>query len=267
MQRPDQIDLFVPFIFLHMSWNPNSGDAAFAPKADRERHNTIDDFEPTTIAHYFDLWRDFDGRRLPVEFDRDWLDVIAVHDGKRISLAVTNMGGRQIAVDLSGVAKKVEATGATQTRLNYHQGEVIFEPEHAVDLTSVPVDVNETTVIRLFLGKRLQPSRTLQLHRWYATDTAIASDGKPLSFGVHVDNRDAAESVRLVIGIHRCGGITEPLAVEMNGTLITVDTGDASEFTEFFAPARAPYPLRFCGATIESQLRRKTGRRSRQCNS
>ena len=32
MQRPDQIDLFVPFIFLHMSWNPNSGDAAFTPK-------------------------------------------------------------------------------------------------------------------------------------------------------------------------------------------------------------------------------------------
>jgi hypothetical protein len=123
MQRPDQIDLFVPFIFLHMSWNPYSGDAAFTPKADRERHSTIEDFEPTTVAHYFDLWRDFDGRRLPVEFDRDWLDVVAVHDGKRISLAVTNMGGRQIAVDLSGVAKRIEATGATQTRLNYHKAQ------------------------------------------------------------------------------------------------------------------------------------------------
>jgi agarase len=94
MQRPDQIDMFVPFIFLHMPWNPNSGDAAFTPKVDRKRHHKFEDFEPTTIAHYFDLWRDFDGRRLPVALDRDWLDVVAVHDGDRISLAVTNTGGR-----------------------------------------------------------------------------------------------------------------------------------------------------------------------------
>ena len=72
MQRPDQIDLFVPFIFLHMSWNPNSGDAAFTPKPDRTRHRTIEDFEPTTVANYFELWRDFDGRRLPVDFNRNW---------------------------------------------------------------------------------------------------------------------------------------------------------------------------------------------------
>ena len=188
MQRPDQIDLFVPFIFLHMSWNPNSGDAAFTPKTDRERHKTIEDFEPTTIANYFELWRDFDGHRLPVQFDRDWLDVVAVHDGKRISLAVTNMGGRQIAVDLSSVAKRIGATGATQTRLNYHRGEVVFELEHAVDVAAIPVDVNETTVVRLTLGKPLVPANRLQQDRWYAADTAVASDGKPLSFEVDVDN-------------------------------------------------------------------------------
>jgi hypothetical protein len=239
MQRPDQIDLFVPFIFLHMSWNPNSGDAAFTPRADRERHSTIEDFERTSVSHYFDLWRDFDGCRLPVEFDRDWLDVVAVHDGKRISLAVTNMGGRQIAVDLSGVAERIGANEATQTRLNYHKGEVVFEPEHAVDAAAVPVDVNETTVVRLILDKPLAPSRALQLDRWYATDTAIESDGKPVSFGVKVDAPEAVEQVRLIIGVHRGGGVTEPLVAILNGTPITVDTGDAHEFTEFFAPLDA----------------------------
>lgn len=242
MQRPDQIDLFVPFIFLHMSWNPNSGDAAFTPILDRKRHSTIKDFAPTTVAHYFDLWRDFDGRRLPVSFDRDWLDVVAVHDGRRISLAVTNMGGRQIAIDLSAVAKRIGTTGATQTRLNYHKGEVVFEKEHSVDAAAVPVDVNETTVIRLALDEPVAPSKTLQLHRWYAADTAVKSDGKPVSFEVKVENADAVESARLVVGIHRRGGVTEPLAVDMNGTPITVDTGDANEFTEFFAPLDATIP-------------------------
>lgn len=242
MQRPDQIDLFVPFIFSHMPWNPNSGDAAFTPKTDRKRHSTIEDFEPTTIAHFFDLWRDFDGRRLPVAFGRDWLDVVAVHHGKRISLAVTNMGGRQIAVDLSALATQVGANGATQTRLNYHQGEVVFESEHAVDAAVVPVDVNETTVIRLALTEPLDPSGTLQLDRWFAAETAVASDGKAVTFDVNVEKAQTIESARLIIGIHRGGGVTQPLVVDMNGTPVTVDTGDANEFTEFFAPLDATVP-------------------------
>jgi agarase len=179
---------------------------------------------------------------LPVEFDRDWLDIVAVHDGKRISLAVTNMGGRQIAIDLSSVANRIDATGATQTRLNYHKGEVVFEPEHAVDVAAVPVDVNETTVIRIVSGRPLVPSGRLQQKRWYAGNTAVASVGKPLSFDVDIDNTSSVDSVRLVIGVHRGGGVTEPLAVEMNGAPISVDTGDASEFTEFFAPVDASIP-------------------------
>ena len=257
MQRPDQIDMFVPFIFLHMSWNPNSGDAAFAPKSDRERHITIEDFEPTTIANYFELWRDFDGHRLPVDVDRDWLDVVAVHDGKRISLAVTNMGGRQISVDLSEVAQQVGATEALQTRLNYHEGEVVFEPEHSVDVSAVPVDVNETTVVRLPLSRPLKPSGTLQLDRWYASETAVATSGKPSSFRVNVDDAKSVESAKLIIGIHRGGGITKPLAVTVNETPITVDTGDASEFSEFFAPLDAALPASILQGsnhiTIEAQ--------------
>ena len=197
MQRPDQIDLFVPFIFLHMSWNPMSGDAAFTPKTDRKKHQTIVDYEPTTIASYFELWRDFDGRRLPVEFDRDWLDVVAIHDNDRISLAVTNMGGRQIAVDLSSVARRIGATGAKQTRLNYHQGEVVFEPEHDVDVAAIYIDVNETTVIRLTLAKPLTPTGTQQLDRWFASQTIIKTDGNPQSFKVNVEKPKAVESANV----------------------------------------------------------------------
>ncbi|MCS7466045.1 beta-galactosidase [Stieleria sp. ICT_E10.1] len=242
MQRPDQIDLFVPFVFLHMSWNPYSGDAAFTPKEDRKRHRSIDDFEPTAIANYFELWRDFDGRRLPVAFDRDWLDVVAVHDGNRISLAVTNMGGRQIAVDLSNVATRIGSERATQTRLNYHQGQIVFQPEHDVDTAAIPVDVNETTVIRLMPGKPIAPEKTLVLDRWYATETVVKSDGSPLSFDVRIDNPSQTHSAQLIIGAHRRGGLTEPVLVKINGNPIDIDTGDADEFSEYFAPLNASIP-------------------------
>jgi len=243
MQRPDQIDMFVPFLFLHMSWNPISGDAAFTPKADRKKHRTIEDFDRTTVSHYFDLWEDFDGRRLPVHFDRDWLDVVAVHKGDRISLAVTNMGGRQIALDLSGVAKQVGATKAVQTRLNYHQGAVVFEPEHDVDVAAVPVDVNETTVVRLVLQHPLTPQGKLDLNRWYAEETAVKSSGKAMFFEVEIEKPQAVEFAKLIIGVHRGGGVTEPLTVKVNGNPVQLDQGDAHEFTEFFAPIDAIVPV------------------------
>lgn len=244
MQRPDQIDLFIPFIFLHMSWNPNSGDAAFTPKPGVAKGWEKDDFDPTTVAHFFDLWQDFDGQRLPVSFDHDWLDVTAVHDGKRISLAVTNLGGRQLALDLSGVAKRIGAAKATQTRLNYQGGEVGFEAEHEVDAAAIPVDVNETTVIRLVMpeNKTLAPMGTLRQQRWYAEETAVKSSGEANVFPVALSKPGTVKQARLLIGVHRSGGLTEPLDVEVNGTAVSIDPGDAAEFSEFFAPLDADLP-------------------------
>ncbi len=259
MQRPDQIDLFVPFIFLHMPWNPNSGDAAFSPKDDRDRHVTIDDFDPTAIANYFELWRDFDGQRLPVALDRDWLDVVAIHDEKRISLALTNMGGRQIALDLSTVAARLDTQSASQTRLNYHRGEVVFQPDHPVDVKAIPVDVNETTIVRLHLKKSLTPKSKLKMDRWYASATAVASEGKPASFPINVPHVNTVRSAKLIVGIHRRGGLTEPLTARINGQHFNIDTGDADEFTEFFAPLDTKIPANILQANNQIQIQSQTG--------
>lgn len=242
MQRPDQIDMYVPFIFLHMPWNPISGDAAFTPKEGVKWANKMKDFEPTVIARYFDLWDGFAGRRLPVSFDRGWLDVVAVHNDDEVLLAVTNMGGRQIAADFSGISKEVGSTGAKQTRLNYHKGEVVYEAAHAVDAAAIPVDVNETTVIRLALPIPLTPQGALKLNRWYATETAVKSDGEALSMEIGIKKPGAVKSAKIFVGLHRVGGISEPVSVEVNGTTIELDLGDAGEFSEFFAQVDADVP-------------------------
>lgn len=259
MQRPDQIEMFVPFIFLHMNWNPNSGDAAFAPKTDRNRHRMMDDFEPTTIANYFELWRDFDGHRLPVDVDRDWMEVVAVHDGGRISVAITNLGGRQTAIDLSEIAKRVGANRVTQTRLNYHQGNVVFKAEHAVDATAVPVDVNETTVVRLHLNEKLIPASTLKQTRYYAAQTAVPCKNQPLHFRINVDDPDMIQAADLVIGLHRRGGITEQVPVTINGEAIELDIKGADEFTEFFAQIETEISAEMLKGTNQISLSAQPG--------
>ena len=181
--------------------------------------------------------------------------MVAVHDDERVSLALTNMGGRQLAVDLSGVANRLGANGAFQTRLNYHKGKVVFEPEHVVDATAIPVDVNETTVIRLKLKQKLSPVGTLTMQRHYGPATAVKSAGEPLAFKVNVGDTKDVASARLVIGLHR-RGLTEPIVVEVNATPVTVDAGDAAEFTEFFAPLDADVPSELIRGQNEVKVHR-----------
>jgi agarase len=153
------------------------------------------------------------------------------------------MGGRQITLDLSGVAARIGSSSATQTRLNYHKGEIVFAPNQAVEVSAVPVDVNETTIIQLALSKPLAPSGELQLERFYATETAVKvtdkDHGQPAVYEISCNSHKSIKSAKLLIGIHRRGGITEPLIVEINGNPVTIDTGDSHEFSEFFAPMDA----------------------------
>ena len=239
MQRPDQIGLFVPFIFLHMPWNPLSGDAAFTPQKNKNQHISIEDFDPTTIANFFELWRDFDGRRLPTSFDHDWLDVVALYEKDHIAVAITNVGGRQLSIDLSAIRQRFPDTSARQTRLNYNQGNVTFQPPHTVDLNAIPVDVNETTVIHLLTKENIQPVDKIRLQRHYATQTAVKSDGAALTFYVQTPHPEQIVSAKLVVGIHRTGGVTTPIKATLNSTPITIDTGNAAEFSDFFAPLTA----------------------------
>jgi agarase len=77
------------------------------------------------------------------------------------------------------------------------------------------------------------------LERWFAPETAVAAHGEPQTFKIKITQAETVKSAKLIIGLHRRGGVTEPLGVSMNGTPINVDAGDADEFSEFFAPLDA----------------------------
>jgi agarase len=55
--------------------------------------------------------------------------------------------------------------------------------------------------------------------------------------------------VQLVIGVHRRDGITTPLRATINQSTVTMDAGDAEEFTDFFAPLTAQVPVSALQAT------------------
>ncbi len=244
MQRPAEIDLVVPFAFLSMPWNPKSGDAAFIPRAGKPGHSRREDCDPTPLAHFFDLWRDFDGRRLPVSFRSQWLDVTAVHRGRRIQLAVTNMGGRRLSLNLSGLAGAVPVTAVIQRRLYYHDGQVHYEDaiSHA-DATDIPVDVEETTILTLELADPLTIKGAIERKSWYAAETALKSDA-PHDEGhmISIDDSDTVQSATLMIGVQRDGGLGGALAGTFNGRPFTIRSRWADEFNKLFATVAVAIP-------------------------
>ena len=63
-------------------------------------------------------------------------------------------------LDLSAIHQQYPDMSGRQTRLNYHKGDLTFESDKPVEINAIPVDVNETTVIRLIpkrLSQRKEP--------------------------------------------------------------------------------------------------------------
>lgn len=235
LQRPNEIDLCVPFAFLNVPWNPGSGNAVFIPKEGQPTNGSIDGYEKTPVGHFFDLWREFDGRRLPVKHERQWLDATAVHKGKKLYVALTNMSGQRLSVNLAGIDPD-RFESAFQRRLYYRDGNVHYRDRvNLPDLSAVEVDVEETTLVIIDLKDPLVLDGVLERTFAYAPDTAIKAD-KPSRFRIEVKDHTNVEEAVLVVGVHRNGGLASPLRGTFNGRSIRTDHEWTREMQHLFAP-------------------------------
>ena len=235
LRRPNEIELCVPFVFMNVPWNPGNGNAAFIPKENRPANGPIDGYETTPVAHFFDLWRDFNGRRLPVTHDREWLDATAVHQDEKVFVALTNMSGRRLNVDLSGVSGG-SFKSAFQRRLYYRDGKVHYRDRIDLKgLSAVEVDVEETTIVIIDLKKPLRISSILNRSFAYAPETAMKST-QGLAYEVSVESPSDIESAKLIIGVHKNGGLNAPLKGTLNGKPFRSDAPWTREMQNLFAP-------------------------------
>jgi len=132
------------------------------------------------VAHFFELWRNFDGRRLPVRHSRKWLDVTALHNGNQLHIALTNMGGQRIEANLTGIAAG-SLKSISQTWLYYRDGEVHFEDSNELSaLDSVEVDVEaeeDADAVRQLKNGAVQLSRIDSNHKGRPVNFALSRHG------------------------------------------------------------------------------------------
>lgn len=247
MKRPEQIELAVPFVFLSIPWNPNSGNAAFIPREGESNYAPRTQCDPTPITHFFELWRDFDGRRLPTVFDRKFLDVTAVHQNDRIQLAITNMGGRRVLLNIEDLTGPIPVKAISQKRMYYRDGEVVYEELTHESGDAIPVDVEETTIVSLNLKSEIQPAPLpLIRENWFAAGTAIKSNpgsGNEFLISVNHSSKERSskiESATLHIGVQREGGLGGPISGSINGSTFQSKSEWADQMNHLFGTIQVP---------------------------
>ena len=237
MQRPEQIELAVPFAFMSIPWNPQSGDAAFIPKPGKPNNCSLDECDPTPLKDLFELWRDFDGRRLPVSHSQQWLDATAVYRENKLQVAMTNMGGRRLSVDLQALVGPLKAKSISQRRLFYRDGQVHYQDNVThKDAARIPIDVEETTIVTLELENSVQSKGVVLQKTAYSGATAVkVGSTSAHECKIELDSSSSIANAKLVIGVARQGGLQNPLVGKFNGVPFKSNAGWAKEFNNLFA--------------------------------
>ena len=235
MDRPHQIDLAVSFIFLASPWDPSNGHAVFVPKDGKLFRNDLANYERSKCGLYLDLWRDFRGRRLPVESGERHLKAIAVHNGGTVRIALSNMSGRRQHVNLKLPRAPVESV--RQRRLYRFNGEIIYADSAEPGLDSIPIEVEETCIVTVRLKNPLSPTLALAQREFHAAQTAVPMTDQPAKgFEITIPTAAKAfESCRLIVGLHRNGGLDIPIMGTLNGHPFKVDTTWSQGLSELFA--------------------------------
>jgi agarase len=245
LRRPHQIDLSVPFAFLSVHWNPNSGDAAFIPNEGEPANVDISKLNPTPVTHFFNLWRDFNGRRLVVNHDRRWLDATAVYDDNKVYVALTNMGGQRLEVNLSGLNGAEKPTSISQRRCFYSDGEVVYrDDEKLSDLSAIPVDVEETSIVVIELPSNVKVSDVLKSSFGYAGKAAVKIDQPQILEIKAPVAPEKIESAQLIVGVFREGGMEKPIQLKVNGQTFQIDAEFGKGINHLFEQTKIDMPVR-----------------------
>ncbi|MGI9240629.1 MAG: beta-agarase [Verrucomicrobiales bacterium] len=223
MERPHQLDLIVPFIFLHAPWDPTNAHSAFIRDGGGE-------FEMTPCAHFFDLWREFRGRRLPVSSPNKYVRSVACFDGRKVYVAISNFTNRRQQVDL-GVDYP-----AIQRRLYRSDGEIHYMDGLEIDPAKVPLEVEETSIVILTLPEPLDPETTIERRSFYSDE--LVTGGRAFDIGISSPSRIRYAELR--IGLQNSGGLEAPIRGTINGHPFEHDTGWARDVANFFEQAIIP---------------------------
>lgn len=241
MQYPDIIPMAMPFIVPVSWWSKKN------PKMDAFqlfRYDRNGGMHLTPNRHFLDLWEQVDGTRIPAETSTPNVRLMAVRDGKKIFLAVSNLTLRRVSLDLEAALGTAKIASASQRRLYIEKGRIHFRTDPVADLKKVPLAFDETSVILLELDT--DPGFTGTLDRKIAYgDRILLPTGSPRTVSIKLNEGERnPEKCILRIGVWRQNGFGKNASVSVNGKTFSLPLAKTAGKGSFFAPVELEIPAR-----------------------
>ncbi len=231
IERPAEFAVCVPFLIPHTWWEPENRVAVFRP----DDHGVL---RPSEQARFFDLWRGFRGRRLPSTTDRPLVRTHALLDGRTLWLALNNLEPRRVAVALRGLP--TDALGSAEhRRLHYVDGAIAYSVSPSVDARAIPLDVEETAILRIPLANIPVITTTMARQHCYAPQTMLPT-AVPAAFTIDLPGSlTRISQATLRIGLGRNGGFPSAISCSFNQHDVTIDLSHAAGVRDWFGTASA----------------------------
>ena len=239
LDRPHQFDFVVPFSLGYMHWNKEAGSALFKLDDPDQKTGALR-FHKTKNTYYVELWKDFAGRRVPVESNDARVRAHAVLNGNTVQIVLNNLNGQRLRVNLAAMLGGASVETATIRRVYKQGAKVVYEEATAISstLAAIPMEVEETAIVAIQLSRTPKPSYALNEKTYYAEGTALVNSGAPIQMTVNVPEEDLAlplKRLQLRVGLQREGGFGEPLLAGVNREKDIVDLSDTTGISYYFS--------------------------------
>jgi agarase len=232
LNRPDEFDITVPFLLTYMHWAPDSPESLIQQTPDGE-------FVKTKNTYLIDLWEGYRGKRIPVKDSDPRVITHAVLDGRLIRLAVNNRTGQRTELNVSAqLPEGIKILSVRRKAVVFGQGETRYVDEPLGEWTAVPLGVDGTCILEIELDRAPVPTTTLEEISSYAPQTAVEANA-PVSFEIKAPEV-AAVGARLRVGLHREGGFSTPVRVDINGETHVVDVSWSAGIPHFLDTIEIP---------------------------
>ncbi|WP_143810309.1 MULTISPECIES: OmpL47-type beta-barrel domain-containing protein [Paenibacillus] len=226
MNRANEFDMVVPFLLPIKWWDKGSPDMLFRYEEDGSLG------VPTPLKYYLDFWKDYQGDLLPVEANDDKVYVHATQTDNVIYVAVNNMNPQRLNLDLNLDLDGVKIYDIEQRRLYLEQGKLHYETKKQADLKSLPMAVEETSIIKITLDKS-PVVQDILLEKTYYADEMLKATGQPAAFQIAAPVEQLQSSV-LRVSFGRENGFNVPMDLTVNGKQYQHDVSYTNKPGRFF---------------------------------
>lgn len=240
MQHSDIIPMAMPFIVPVSWWSRKN------PKTDAFqlfRYDEKGNMHLTPNRHFLDLWEQVDGIRIPAEASAPDVRLVALRNGKKIFLAVSNLTLRRLSLNLETALGNAKIVSASQRRLYIENGKICFQTESRSDLNHIPLAFDETSVLVLELDHDPGFTGTLDRQLAYGDAILLPTGGGEQTVSIRLDeHRGRPEKSVLRVGVWRMNGFSRNASVAVNGRRFPLPLAKTAGRGSFFAPIEIGIP-------------------------